>query len=361
VSEALEVDFAELQGALKRVQPLIAATDHRLFTRTVHTLHQVTVVLEDKRTRISRLRQMIFGKKSEKSRDVLTAATTPAQGSHREKKKRAAPPPGHGRNRVAAYSGAATVCIEHPQFEVGERCPECQKGKLYPFAPTQLIRITGQAALSATRYVLEKLRCGLCGMLFTAPLPAGVGKDKYAPSAVAMLAVVKYQLAVPSNRLEELQASLGVPLPAATQAQLLESGAKTLRPVFEALLYVAAQGSVFYNDDTSARILELMRAAKAQAPTSKPAQQPNSATQTSRAPGSSPPASSSRAQSTASRYSSPARNMRGRIWPPCSRGASRACPRPFRFAMRWPVIPYRPATPRSPIAIRTRDARWSIS
>jgi transposase len=271
VSEALEVDFAELEGALERVQPLIAAPDHRLFTRTVHTLHQVTVVLEDKRARISRLRQMIFGKKSEKSRDVLPAARTPAQGSHREKKKRTAPPPGHGRNRVEAYSGATTVCIEHPQFKAGERCPECQKGKLYPFEPTQLIRITGQAALSATRYVLEKLRCGLCGMLFTAPLPAGVGKDKYAPSAVAMLAAVKYQLAVPSNRLEELQASLGVPLAAATQAQLLESGAKTLRPVFQALVYVAAQGRVFYNDDTSARILELMRAAKAQAPTSKPA------------------------------------------------------------------------------------------
>jgi len=95
------------------------------------------------------------------------------------------------------------VCIQHPQFQSGARCPECQKGKLYPFEPTQLVRITGQAALSATRYVLEKLRCGLCGMLFTAPLPAGVSTQKYAPSAVAMLAVVKYQLAVPSNRLKE--------------------------------------------------------------------------------------------------------------------------------------------------------------
>jgi transposase len=271
VSETLEVDFGELEGVLERVQPLIAATDHRLLTTTVHAFRQVTVVLDDKTTTIGRLRQMIFGKRSEKSRDVLTAATTRAHGSHREKKKRTAPPPGHGRNCVEAYSGATTVCIEHPQFEAGERCPECQKGKLYPFEPTQLIRITGQAALSATRYVLEKLRCGLCGVLFTAPLPAGVGKEKYAPSAVVMLAAVKYQLAVPSNRLEELQASLGVPLPAATQAQLLDSGAETLRPVFEALVYVAAQGGVFYNDDTTARILELMQAAKAlkaQAPAS---------------------------------------------------------------------------------------------
>jgi transposase len=274
VSEPLEVDFAELEGALERAQPLLAATDHRLFTVTVHAFHQVTVELDDKTTTIGRLRQMIFGKKSEKSRDVLAAAKTPARDLHREEKKRTPPPPGHGRNSIEAYTGAATVCVQHPQFQAGERCPECQKGKLHPFAPTQLIRITGQAALSATRYVLEKLRCGLCGMLFTAPLPAGVSKEKYAPSAVAMLAAVKYQLATPSNRLEGMQASLGVPLPAGTQAQLLGNGVVTLQPVFKALIYCAAQGDLFYNDDTIARILELMQAAKvlkAQASTQAPA------------------------------------------------------------------------------------------
>jgi transposase len=277
VSEPLEVDFGEVDRVLERVQPLIAAPDHRLLTVTVHAFRQVTVVLDDKTTTIGRMRQMIFGKKSEKSRDVLKPTAASTERPPREKPKRAAPPRGHGRNSLEAYSGAAMVCVEHPQFEAGERCPECQKGKLHPFAPTQLIRITGQAALSATRFVLEKLRCGLCGMLFTAPLPAGVGKEKYAPSAVAMLAVVKYQLATPSNRLEELQASLGVPLPAGTQAQLIETRAKTLQPVFDALVYAAAQGRIFYNDDTTARVLELMpaaRARKAQAPTQVPTPAP---------------------------------------------------------------------------------------
>jgi hypothetical protein len=274
VSEPLEVDFAELERALERAQPLLAAPDHRLFTVTVHAFHQVTVELDDKTTTISRLRQMIFGKKSEKSRDVLKPASASTAKPHREKPKREAPPPGHGRHRIEAYTGATTMCIKHPQCKAGERCPECRTGKLHPFAPTQLIRITGQAALSATRYVLEKLRCGLCGTLFTAPLPAGVSKEKYAPSAVAMLAVVKYQLATPSNRLEELQDSLGVPLPAGTQAQLLGNGAETLQRVLKALIYFAAQGDIFYNDDTTARVLELARQAKAlkaQAPPPAPA------------------------------------------------------------------------------------------
>jgi len=60
------VDFAELEGVLERVQPLIAATDHRLLTATVDTLHQVTVVLEDKTTKIGRLRQMIFARNLKK-------------------------------------------------------------------------------------------------------------------------------------------------------------------------------------------------------------------------------------------------------------------------------------------------------
>ena len=201
MSEPLEVDFDEVEVVLGRVQPLIAPVDHCLLTRTVHAFRQVAVVVEEKTTTIGRLRQMIFGKKSEKSCDVLKSASASTEKPPQEKPKRAAAPRGHRRKPIEAYTGAATVCVEHPQFEAGERCPECQKGKLHPFAPTQLIRITGQAALSATRYVLEKLRCGLCGMLFTAPLPAGVSKDKYAPSAVAMLAAVKYQLATPSNRI----------------------------------------------------------------------------------------------------------------------------------------------------------------
>ena len=76
-------DFAELERALEQAQPLLAATDHRLFTVTVHAFHQVTVELDDKTTTIGRLRQMIFGKKSEKSRDVLKSARRVASTSTR--------------------------------------------------------------------------------------------------------------------------------------------------------------------------------------------------------------------------------------------------------------------------------------
>jgi transposase len=66
-------------------------------------------------------------------------------------------------------------------------------------------------------YALEKLRCNLCGDLFTADPPPGVGAEKYDATAGAMIAVLKYGTGLPFHRLERLQANLQIPLPASTQ------------------------------------------------------------------------------------------------------------------------------------------------
>ena len=61
----------------------------------------------------------------------------------------------------------------------GDACPECQKGKVNLFSdPAVLVRIVGMAPLSATVYEQEGLRCNLCGEVFTAPAPEGVGSEK---------------------------------------------------------------------------------------------------------------------------------------------------------------------------------------
>jgi transposase len=64
---------------------------------------------------------------------------------------------------------------------------------------------------------------------------------------------------VPFNRLERLQGQLGMPLPAATQWELVAAAAKPLRLALEELIRQAAQGRVLHNDDTSMRILRLIR------------------------------------------------------------------------------------------------------
>ena len=74
-----------------------------------------------------------------------------------------------------------------------------------------------------------------------------------------MIALLKYGTGVPFKRLERLEDQLGIPLPAATQWELMAAAAKLLRPILEELIRQAAQGNVLHNDDTSMRILRLQR------------------------------------------------------------------------------------------------------
>lgn len=169
-------------------------------------------------------------------------------------------PAGHGRNGAAAFTGANRVAVEHATLQSGDRCPECREGRVYrQKEPATLIRIVGQAPLEATVFEMERLRCNACCQMFTAEEPAGAGPEKYDVTAVAMIALLKYGTGVPFNRMERLEEQLGMPLPAATQWELVEAAAKLIKPVLNELIRQAAQGSVMHNDDTGMRILKLAR------------------------------------------------------------------------------------------------------
>jgi transposase len=172
----------------------------------------------------------------------------------------ASPPAGHGRNPAKAFGGAQKVDIAHQNLKHGDRCPECGKGNVYEQKePKVLVRIVGQAPLAATVYSLERLRCGACGQVFTAQEPEGVGPEKYDETATAMIAQLKYGSGIPFYRLEQLEAQLGIPLPAATQWEMAEEAAELLKPARDELIRQAAQGEVLHNDDTGMRVLKLER------------------------------------------------------------------------------------------------------
>src|SRR6202040_2282299 len=171
-----------------------------------------------------------------------------------------APPAGHGRNGADAFGGARKVEIAHQSLKHGDRCPECGEGNVYDQKePKVLVRIIGQAPLAATVYSLERLRCGACGQGFTAQEPKGGGPEKYDETAGAMIAQLKYGSGVPFYRLEQLESQLGIPLPAATQWEIVEEAAELLKPARDELIRQAAQGEVVHNDDTSMRVLRLAR------------------------------------------------------------------------------------------------------
>ncbi len=172
------------------------------------------------------------------------------QGGHRV---------GTGRLGAEAYVGASRVECRHEDLAVGQRCPVCGQGTLYELPPGVEIRIDGHALLSAIRYELQKLRCSACGQMFTAPLPREAGEAKYSPRARAVLVVGRYYLGLPFYRLQGYQAMLGVPMPDATQWDQIEKVGDCCYVVFASLETLAAQGELIHQDDTSVRILTLIK------------------------------------------------------------------------------------------------------
>jgi hypothetical protein len=74
-----------------------------------------------------------------------------------------------------------------------------------------------------------------------------------------MIAQLKYGSGVPLNRLERRQELMGIPLPAATQWEVVAEAAEVIKPVRDELIRQAAQGEVVHNDDPSMRVLRLVR------------------------------------------------------------------------------------------------------
>lgn len=193
---------------------------------------------------VNKLLRMIFGSTTEKASRVLPGLKKSAAEKPR--------PHGHGRNGASSYRGSRKVIVSHDVLKKGDCCPECHTGKVYPTAPGVSVRIEGDAPLTATSYACEKLRCNCCGEVFTAGAP---GPEKYDATAGAMIALLKYGSGVPFSRLEALQDSLGVPLPASTQWDIAEKNAGRALPAYRELIRQAAQGSIIHNDDTTMKVL----------------------------------------------------------------------------------------------------------
>jgi transposase len=263
--EVIEVNFEELATLLERArQGPLGEEDCQRLQAAIHALSYLIELIGEKDTTISRLRALLAKPSTEKTRKVLELAgiKTPPQSSPpanaNEKEK---PKPGHGRNGAKAYGGARRIKIAHASLKAGDHCPECLKGKVYaPKEPALRIRVVGQAPLAATVYELERLRCNLCGEVFEADAPEGVGEKKYDESAGAMIGLLRYGSGVPFYRLAGLEENLGIPLPASTQWEIVAETAEVVRPAFEELIRQAAQAEVFYNDDTGMKILALARA-----------------------------------------------------------------------------------------------------
>lgn len=250
----IEVKAEEIASIVERAKDGLSEDDHRKLKAAMDTLIIVQEELKNKKTSISRLKEMLFGASTERTSRVLGKKKRGNSTEKLEKVKRK----GHGRRSAAAYTGAEKVVVAHPELHAGHGCPECLRGKVYPLREAAtLVRITGMAPLGATVWECERWRCNLCGEVYTAKAPEGVGEKKYDETATAMVGLLKYGCGLPFNRIQKLQEGMGIPLPATTQWKLVREGADCLEAAFRELVRQAAQGEVLHNDDTTAKILGL--------------------------------------------------------------------------------------------------------
>lgn len=248
--EITSLSAGELEKLLIELRGPLAPATYQVVEGLLRTLQWVLATLEQKTASLARLRRMIFGAKTEKASKVLPATVAAILSGPAKPKAK-----GHGRKAAKDYPAARRVEVSHPQHRVGDLCPKCLKAKLYRFAtPARLVRIVARPIFNATVFELERLRCALCGALFTAPAPAEAGLGKYDPSVGVMLALMRYGAGLPMYRTGKWQNHFGVPLPASTQWELIEAASQTPQVIYETLISVAAQGQLLFNDDTHMRV-----------------------------------------------------------------------------------------------------------
>jgi transposase len=273
----VKLNREEGEALIERIKASdLRSEDQGLLVKLIGVYFWLTLALQETKISLKRLKDALFGEGRKKSKlpggssggiaagaganpappepPLTSSAAKPSEEEASAERRR-----GHGRWGAEAYPGAEQVICRHDTLAAGQGCPACGRGTLYPLPAGIEIRIDGNALLTAVRYALERLRCSACGQVFTAPLPARAGEEKYTARARAVLALSRYSLGVPFYRLEGFQALVGVPVADATQWDQAERVADCAYPVFEQMKYLAAQSEVIFQDDTHTRILALIK------------------------------------------------------------------------------------------------------
>ncbi len=254
----VSLSAGQLDELLAQLRAQLNPATYALVEPLLQTLVWLMALVERKETTIGRLNRLLFGARTEKTAQVLDQAKAADVPVDLAATPSGPKPPGHGRNGIKKYPGARRIPVGHPQLHPGDACPVCPQGKLYRVkTPGVVVRITAQPMIAADIYELEKLRCHLCGAVFTAPTPPQAGTCKYDPNVGLMLGLLRFGAGLPHYRLEKWQKDFGVPLPASTQWELIEEATQAFEPAYQKLLDLAAAGQIIHNDDTTMRVQSL--------------------------------------------------------------------------------------------------------
>ena len=293
-TDDVEFDLKDLAARLDRIEAVMGREMVEPFRQLLDRYGVLLGLLRDKTIRIEQLQRLFSGSSTERTSEVVRSATGASDSpedalahdaaadsattlSHSEPNSGAtqnndsAPRrrrPGHGRIPAQAYSGCTQSMVTHESLHPGDRCPHCAKGTLYRqnrWSPE--VRLKGQVCVIGTVYHLERLRCQLCGEIETARLPEEAGSEKYDLTVASIIALLRYGEGLPWNRIQRLQRSAAVPLPASVQWHLVRDALdRGIQAAYDHLLWEGAQGELMHNDDTGMCVLALERKLKRQQP-----------------------------------------------------------------------------------------------
>ena len=295
-AEQIELDLEDLTSKLDRIEVVMGREIVEPFHQLLHGYVVLLQLVDKQNCEIARLEKQCYGSSTERTSQIFplppseatdtgeraggndaaagaesaagvdpSASAMPPENQHAASRRRR---PGHGRNPARAYSGCTQAMVTHQSLHPGDRCPHCDKGTIYRqhrWSPE--VRLKGQVPVIGTVYYLERLRCHLCGALETARLPEEAGPEKYDPTVASIVGTLRYGEGLPWNRLQRLQRSAGIPLPASVQWQLVRDATdRGIKAAYDHLLGEGAQGELMHNDDTGMCVLELEGKLKKQQP-----------------------------------------------------------------------------------------------
>lgn len=281
------LDFTpeEIEALITRIEnQQLEASDFPLLADFVRALVWMEGALKEKQLSIARLKA-IFGIKTESAEKLSklleqlpsqsgdsSPSSSPAEEDSNNSYSEEVPAvdnvpseektssKGHGHRPSTDYQNAEILRIAHESLKKGSICPECNKGRLFNLSPGTVLRITGQPWLKVQIYKPERLRCPLCQKIFTAMLPKELyTESRVDKSAKAIVSILKYRGGVPFYRQEQIQTILGNPVSDTEIWNMTRDVANCIEPVFVELCQIAANAECIHNDDTTARILELMK------------------------------------------------------------------------------------------------------
>ena len=209
---------------------------HNCSARILDSYVLLFEVIADKNTTIARLRKLIFGSSTEKAETLQCPSQEPEAlpdsgaenagsantGSDGESSEADANqrPRNHGR-RARTHSPGLSTWMSRTRHCAGDGCPECLLGTVYDKNPCVVVRFVGRTPIQGTVFRMQRLRCNLCGKVFTAPSPQEAKAPKYDHTVASMIGLLKAWSGMPFNRLQGLQRSCDIPLAASTQWEIV--------------------------------------------------------------------------------------------------------------------------------------------